>query len=635
MSPKVAVMTATAAPDSQAKPPFVAAGPGPWAWAALLALGVIWGGSFTAVGFAVAALPPLGVASGRLVVAALLLLPLAYAFGPGLPRFSGRAGRRVWLSALGVALSANVVPFILLSWAQTHVASGLAGVCMATMPLMVLGLAARFVEGERLTTAKAQGFVLGFLGVAALFGREAMAAFSGAPAQIVAMLACFGAAAGYAIGSIVTKLSPPCHPLSFGAAAIGLAAAIAAPIGLIFAPPWTVTWSWDAAFAVIMLGVFPTALAQLLLLFVIRRAGPTFLSLVNYQVPLWALAFGVLFLSETMPVEAPIALVLILAGVALSQGRLGVLPTRLALAPADRGPFAAVVFLVLVWGTAFFAMKVAVAEAAPSFVAGARTWFGAAAVMGAALLLGRRLPTDRRVWAWCAFIGMLSIALPFSLLAWAAQHTESGVIGVYMAVIPLVILPLAHVLSPTLGLGEIMTLEKAIGVLIGFLGVMCLFGFEGLSALGTASAQAQLACLGAALAYAFGSISIRAMPRADPIVVAGLQLCFGALYIAPFAVLAWPSEPLSFGVWSAILILGLGATGAAMTLRVYVIGEKGPVYLSTVGYLVPLTALATGALFGAEQFGASDMLGAALIFAGLAVSRGALTRLLAPSRPRP
>ena len=80
------------------------------------------------------------------------------------------------------------------------------------------------------------------------------------------------------------------------------------------------TLSTEALGSILFLGVFPTALAMVMLYEVIRRAGPSFLSLVNYQVPVWALLFGAAFLGETIPPEAPMALALILTGVALSQG---------------------------------------------------------------------------------------------------------------------------------------------------------------------------------------------------------------------------------------------------------------------------------------------------------------------------
>lgn len=291
------------------------------AWIILLSLGLIWGGAFTATGAAVRDLPPFSVAAGRLAVGALLLLPLAFAIAGGLPKWRDKTGRKIWRAAAAAAFCANAAPFALLAWAQTHIPSGLAGVFMASLPLIVLPLAAWAVPGERLTATKLAGFVIGFIGVLFLLGADRLSGLGGGDAlSLLAQLACIGAAAGYALGSIVTKLSPRTHPVSFAAATMLLAALMSAPAALLFEAPLAFeTWSAKGALAVLFLGAVPTALAMVLLYAVVQRAGPSFLSLVNYQVPVWALVFGVIFLGETAPPRAPVALALILAGVAISQ----------------------------------------------------------------------------------------------------------------------------------------------------------------------------------------------------------------------------------------------------------------------------------------------------------------------------
>ncbi len=290
-------------------------------WGLLGALGVIWGGSFTAVGFAVQDLPPLTVAAGRLWVAALALIPLAYAMGEGLPRWRGENGRRIWLHALGVGIATNALPFSLLAWAQTHVTSSLAGLMMAALPLIVLPLAAAFVPGERMTLVKIAGFLLGFVGVATLFGFDAFAGLGrGGDVALIAQVACLLAVTGYASGSVISKLCPPVHPVSFAAAAIMIGALLIAPIVLLAEAPFTAPWTAGSAAAVAGLGLLPTALAMILLLALLKRTGPSFLSLVNYAVPVWAMLFGILLLGEALPERAALALMLILGGVALSQG---------------------------------------------------------------------------------------------------------------------------------------------------------------------------------------------------------------------------------------------------------------------------------------------------------------------------
>lgn len=308
--------------DERAMDVSSAHAPTPRAWASLLCLGLIWGGSFTTTGYAVAALPPLTVAAARLIVGAAALAVLAAAYRLRLPTLRDASGRTAWAFALLVAIAANSAPFALLAWAQTIVPSGVAGVYMACLPLVVLPLAARFVPGERLTLRKMAGFLLGTLGVVWLIAPaiQPQEAEIGAGWTLLAQLACLAAASGYAIGSVATKRAPPIHPIAFAAMAIGLAAILSTVLAVAFEAPLAAGWTPDAALAILALGIGPTALAMLLLLDVLRRTGPSFLSLVNYQVPLWAMLFGVLFLGETLSPRAPVALAAILAGVALAQG---------------------------------------------------------------------------------------------------------------------------------------------------------------------------------------------------------------------------------------------------------------------------------------------------------------------------
>ncbi|MEM9094879.1 MAG: DMT family transporter [Pseudomonadota bacterium] len=286
-------------------------------WALLASLGVIWGGAFTTTSVAVQDLPPLTIAASRLLVGAIVLVPLAYAFGDGLPR-----DRAVWGSAVGAALAANAIPFVLLSWAQNHVSSGLAGVFMASLPLIVLPMAHFLIPGEGMSWRKTIGFLVGFAGVVVLIGPSVLFELGGDSTHVLAQLACLGAATGYAVGSIIAKRMPPCHPVSYGAATMLLAALMMAPTTLLLEQPFALDWTLSGALAVTWLGLVPTGLAMVLLVIVVQRTGPTFLSLVNYQVPIWALIFGVVLLGETVHGRAPIALLLILLGVALSQGLL-------------------------------------------------------------------------------------------------------------------------------------------------------------------------------------------------------------------------------------------------------------------------------------------------------------------------
>lgn len=286
-------------------------------WLRIAALGLIWGASFTTLSVALRDVGPFTVAAVRISLGAVFLLVLMRLWGLRLPPVRSGADRRFWGFALFMALSSNVVPFSLLGWAQQSVASGFAGVCMAAVPLLILPLAHVFVPGERMIPRRLFGFLLGTAGVVVLIGFDAFSS-TGKDLESLARLACVGAAAGYAMGSIATRLCPPVHLLALAAAVMSLAALIIVPVALIVeGVPDSV--SLKGALSLLYLGILPTGVAQLLLVQTTRSAGPSFFSLVNYMVPVWSVLLGVVFLAETVPPRLFLAMLMILAGVAISQ----------------------------------------------------------------------------------------------------------------------------------------------------------------------------------------------------------------------------------------------------------------------------------------------------------------------------
>lgn len=289
------------------------------AWILLAILGLIWGSSFAGAKYALLGFEPLTIAAGRIALGALLLTGVSYALGHGLPKITGAADRRIWLHALGMALFSNVVPFSLLNWGQQYVDSGFAGISMAVVPLFVLPLAHFLIPGDRMTILKTIGFCLGFVGVLILIGPAALVA---GDADLVAFgrLACVAASCCYATGAIITRLSPQVHPIAFASAGLVLGALIAVPLALwVEGLPEMSAQEPIALAALVYLGVFPTALATFMLVYIISTVSPTFLSLVNYQVPVWAAILGVVLLAETLPAAFLAALALILCGLAISQ----------------------------------------------------------------------------------------------------------------------------------------------------------------------------------------------------------------------------------------------------------------------------------------------------------------------------
>ena len=290
--------------------------PGLLQWSLLIALGMIWGASFLGVEKALESFAPISIAALRIALAAIILTGASYAMGIGLPK-----DRRTWVFAFGMGLFSNAIPFTLLSWGQQHVTSGYAGITMAVVPLLVLPLSHFLIPGMRLTSIKALGFGIGFSGVVVLIGPAQIMQSGGGDIENIARVACVVASMCYAVGSVITRLAPRGEAMAFSSAALIMGALIALPVAILVDGLPSVP-STSALLGQLYLGVFPTALATIMLVFIVKTAGPPFLSLVNYQVPIWAVIIGMVVLGESLPGQFVWALALILLGLAVSQLRL-------------------------------------------------------------------------------------------------------------------------------------------------------------------------------------------------------------------------------------------------------------------------------------------------------------------------
>ena len=289
-------------------------------WAALGVLGLIWGASFMAAKFALESFAPMTISSIRIGIGAGILLLFCLMTGRKFPRFNDPQGTRIWIHMAIFGIITNALPFSLLNWGQNYVTSGFAGVTMALVPLFALPLAHFTLQSERMTFIKTIGFLIGFIGIVVLIEPARFMTSSGAALEPIARMACITAALCYALGTINTRLCPPVSTLIYSAGGLAIGFLIILPISLMIDGVPQVG-STNALAALLYLGVFPTAIATLLLVWVVRTAGPTFLTLVNYQVPIWAVILGVIFFSEAVPPSFVFALALILLGLAISQMR--------------------------------------------------------------------------------------------------------------------------------------------------------------------------------------------------------------------------------------------------------------------------------------------------------------------------
>jgi drug/metabolite transporter (DMT)-like permease len=285
-------------------------------WGLLAALSALWGSNFMFVKLAIATIPPATVVASRLVIGAVILVTVVRVLGYAFPPFG-----RAWLPYLALALVGNCLPFWFITAGQQVIDSALAGILMAVMPLATLLLAHFHVAGERMTTGRVAGFLLGFFGIVVLIGPAVLAGLGGSAAQILAQLAVLAGALFYSANSVMTRVILKGDVMVAAAGIITVAAAISLPVALVMDRPWNLAPSAGSTYALVWIGIGPTALATLVYLALIGSAGPTFMSLVNYCIPVIALFLGVLLLGEAPGANAYTGLLLILSGIALSQFR--------------------------------------------------------------------------------------------------------------------------------------------------------------------------------------------------------------------------------------------------------------------------------------------------------------------------
>jgi drug/metabolite transporter (DMT)-like permease len=281
----------------------------------IVVLGLTWGGTFLVIELALEGITPFWLAAARISFGAALTGIIWLARGPRL--FFSPTTPAQKTNLVVIALLSSAVPFMLLSWGQQFVTSGFAGVSMASVPLMVLPLAHFLIPGERMTWRRLIGFAIGFVGVAMLIGARAFES-SGAALEMPGRMATIAAAACYAVSSVQMRRLPAVDPVGLAAVLLLIGAAMVIPVAWIVEGPPPVpdatTLMWVA-----FLGLVPTAAANLLRVAVVRSAGPVFMSLVNYQVPVWSVLLGAWILRETLPPSLAWAMLLILIGVGLSQ----------------------------------------------------------------------------------------------------------------------------------------------------------------------------------------------------------------------------------------------------------------------------------------------------------------------------
>ncbi len=289
-----------------------------WHAGLLVALAMMWGSSFLMVKIALRDFSPVEALTGRMAIAALFFTAALFIRQKQVER-----SRKALVLMAAMAFIGNVVPYLLINWGQTRVETGTAAILMGVVPLVTAVLAQAFVRGERFHRWKAIGIAVGFAGVVVLFGGPQLSGGHGVMWGAAAILL---AALGLASGTILADKASDYHSIPIGFGVMWIATLVSAPIWLATsggALPEHV--SWPSAAAILGLAIFSTALPTLLLIYLVRSAGPSFAGFTNYLVPVIGVALGITFLDEPLTWYAIVALGLIIGGIVVGQigGRKG------------------------------------------------------------------------------------------------------------------------------------------------------------------------------------------------------------------------------------------------------------------------------------------------------------------------
>lgn len=278
-------------------------------WGAFVLLGLIWGSSFLWIKIAVEDVGPLVLASIRVLFGLIGLLVVLRLTGNSFPRERRIIGLYFILSIFQTAL-----PFALISWSETRIASSLASILNGTVPLFTILVAHFWLHDEKITISRIAGLIIGFLGVVTLVSRDFGP--EGLSGNLLGQLAMLGASVSYSIGITFTRkflrgqqpVVQSTMTLLFADMLLWLNAfSFEQPIIL---PHRAITW-----FALLWLGLLGTCIAYLLYFFLINSWGATRASVVTYVFPVVGLILGLIFLKETVDWRLGVGSLLVVAGI--------------------------------------------------------------------------------------------------------------------------------------------------------------------------------------------------------------------------------------------------------------------------------------------------------------------------------
>ena len=285
----------------------------------LIVLSAIWGSAFFAIKIGLDTFSPISVASLRLIIASLFLLFFFY-----IQKKKIIFSKDVFLLLLIVGIIGNFVPFYLISWAEQFIPSSTAGMLMAIGPVITLILAHFLTKKDRFTLNKLFSIIIGLTGVffifdINLFENFLFINFLDLFAKSLVVLAAFG----YMLSNIIAyeKLQK-IDSFTITTFATTFGALFSLPFFIYDLSTNSFNFNSNSLYAIIYLGIFPTAIAFQFRYYITKTSGPVFLSYVAYLIPAFAVIWGYILLSEKIGIYSIIGILLILFAVFLGQSNL-------------------------------------------------------------------------------------------------------------------------------------------------------------------------------------------------------------------------------------------------------------------------------------------------------------------------
>lgn len=284
-------------------------------------------------------------------------------------------------------------------------------------------------------------------------------------------------------------------------------------------------------------------------------------------------------------------------------------PTRLDLS--------LMVLTAIIWASAFVAIRIAVPETGPVWLATLRAGIGFLVLLPYAIWRGLMWPDGAAQWLLITGMALLNVVFPFVLISWAGLALDASVLSVLMGTGPFLALLSAHFLTSD----ERMTTLKFISMLLGFAGLLVLIGPRSLNNFSSGSLMAKLATIGAVTCYVASGLLIRRITM-PPVRLACLALAISTAVLIPLALVAEgpPATSVSPLAIGALIYLGLFPTGVAYILRFHLIRTIGYSRFSLTVNMIPVFGVVLGVVLLGEPLTLNVVVALVLVLSGLYVS---------------